>query len=61
MDVFSQGFFLIALPLLLIVVAVLGILGLGSRQIKDTKELQDKINKLIENIRKALFIDKFNK
>ncbi len=61
MDIFSQGVFVILLPLLLIFVIVAAALGLSSKQIRNTGELQDKINQLIEKIRKALFFDRINK
>lgn len=61
MDIFSQGIFVILLPVLLIFVIVAGAIGLSSKQVRNTDELQDKINKLIEKIRKALFLDRIKK
>jgi hypothetical protein len=61
MDIFGQGFFVILLPFLILVVGVIGFLGLRSKQITDPAELQDKINHLIDKIRKALFLDRLQK
>lgn len=58
MDIFGQGFFVILLPFLILVVGVIGFLGLRSKQITDPAELQDKINHLIDKIRKALLLDR---
>lgn len=57
MDVFSQGFFLLLLPILLGIVAILAIFG--TKLVPIPKEnLDDAYNQLIKSIRRFLLLDK---